>query len=177
VTKSFKLRLSPSQILRIAARYRYPNEDRIVDQLGPESRKRGYLDKAAFLELCYWKTPRTQKRCAGNSGELIEATTRIALSTPCEELRIKILLLLNGVSWPTASVILHFGYDNLYPILDYRALWSVGIETPQPYNFEFWNKYSKFCRDLAQRHGVSMRILDRALWQYSDENQPKKDRP
>jgi hypothetical protein len=66
---------------------------------------------------------------------LILAITGIALATHCEEPRIKILFVLNAVSWPTASVILHFGYDNRYPILDYRALWSVGIKMPPPYNF------------------------------------------
>lgn len=172
MSSDFKLRLSQSEIPHIAARYSYPNEDRIVNQLGPESRKHGYLDKAAFLELCYWKTRRTQKRCAENSEEFIQATSRIALSTPCEELRIKILLVLNGVSWSTASVILHFGYDNRYPILDYRALWSVGIKMPPSYNFELWDAYAKFFRDQSHRYGVSPRILDRALWQYSKENQP-----
>lgn len=168
----FKLRFSPQYIKTTSDRYSYPNEDYIVDTLGPEFRKLGYLDKKAFLKLCYWKTPRTQKRCTDNSDELIRATTGIALSTPCEELRIKILLVLNGVSWPTASVILHFGYNNLYPILDYRALWSVGIKMPPSYKFELWEAYTKFCREQAHRHGVSMRIFDRALWQYSKENQP-----
>ncbi len=135
----FKLRFSPLRIRHIADCYSYPKENLIVDKLGPENRKHGYLDKASFLEMCYWKTSRTRKRCAENSEELIQATTRIALSTPCEELRIKILLVLRGVSWPTASVILHFGYNNRYPILDYRALWSVGIAATPPYNFEFWD--------------------------------------
>lgn len=169
---SFKLRFSPHHIQRIADRYSYPNENHIVETIGPKIRKRRYLDKKSFLELCYWKTSRTRRRCAENSEELILATTGIALATLCEELRIKILLVLNGVSWPTASVILHFGYDNRYPILDYRALWSVGIKMPPSYNFELWDAYTKFCRDLARRHGVTIRILDRALWQYSKENQP-----
>lgn len=168
----FKLRFSPQQIQDLANRYNYPGENRVVEHLAPRIRKRGYLNTFDFLELCKWKTSRTKKRCAENSGELIEAVTRIALTTPCRELQIKILLALRGVSWPTASVILHFGCDNLYPILDYRALWSVGIEAPQSYNFELWDAYTKFCRDLAHRHQVTLRVLDRALWQYSKEKQP-----
>lgn len=33
--------------------------------------------------------------------------TRVALSTPSERLRIEVLTLLDGVGWPTASVLLH----------------------------------------------------------------------
>ena len=128
----FKLRFSPHRIQSIADRYRDLNEDHILEDMGSEIQKRRYLDKPEFMEMCYWKTPRTRTRCAENSEDLIQETTRIALGTPCEELRIKILLALNGVSWPTASVLLHFGYDNLYPILDYRALWSLGIEKSLP---------------------------------------------
>jgi len=72
-------------------------------------------------------------------------------------------------------VILHFGYDNLYPILDYRTLWSLREKMLPVCTFGFWDSYTKFCRDLANQQGVSMRVLDRALWQYSKENQLEKD--
>jgi hypothetical protein len=109
-----------------------------------------------------------------NSEEFIKDVTRIALTAPNEKLRIEVLTLLNGVSWPTASVLLHFGYDNLYPILDFRALWSLGIDASRVnYDFDFWWEYTEHCRKLAQQVGVSMRVLDRALWQYSESNQGK----
>jgi hypothetical protein len=78
---------------------------------------------------------------------------------------------LRGVSWPTASVVLHFCDTRRYPILDFRALWSLGYATPPAYNLEFWLAYTTFTRALARRRGLSMRILDRALWQYSSEHQ------
>ncbi len=37
-----------------------------------------------------------------------------------------VLRFLDGVEWPTASTILHFCGARPYPILDYRALWSLG---------------------------------------------------
>jgi hypothetical protein len=95
----------------------------------------------------------------------------MAFSTFNERLRIEILMLLSGVSWPMASVILHWGHPEPYPILDFRALWSLGIPQPPVYNFELWQKYTQTCRQLAQQIGVSIRTLDRALWQYSKENQ------
>jgi hypothetical protein len=57
-------------------------------------------------------------------------------------------------------------------ILDVRALWSLGIDANTVrHNFEFWSESTQFCRNLAQEAGVNMRALDRALWQYSKDNQ------
>ena len=79
--------------------------------------------------------------------------------------------ILDGVSWPTASVILHFFHRRRYPILDFRALWSVGLEPPVQYGFNFWWDYVQYCRILARESRVDMRTLDRPLWQYSKERQ------
>ena len=71
-----------------------------------------------------------------------------------------------------ASTILHFTHREPYPILDFRALWSLGIEQqPAYYVFSMWWEYVATCRRLADQAGVSARELDRALWQYSKENQ------
>lgn len=75
------------------------------------------------------------------------------------------------MNWPTASVLLHFGARDPYPILDFRALWSLGVKAPTSYDFELWWEYTCCCRKLARKSGVSMRILDRALWQFSKSNQ------
>ena len=52
------------------------------------------------------------------------------------------------------------------------ALWSLGFSRPPAYTVDFWLAYTRFMRDLAAASGHSMRELDRALWQYSKENQP-----
>jgi hypothetical protein len=101
----------------------------------------------------------------------VEAVTRTAASATNERLRIEVLRLLKGVNWATASVILHFGVRDPYPILDYRALWSLGYDEPPSYDFDFWWSYVGFTRDLAAEQSVSMRALDRSLWQFSKQNQ------
>ena len=106
-----------------------------------------------------------------NSPDIVEAVTRAALESPHENVKIGVLRALRGVSWPTASVILHFCDTKPYPILDLRALWSLGYPKPPAYTLEFWLEYTKFTCDLSQRTGKSMRIVDRALWQYSNERQ------
>ena len=96
----------------------------------------------------------------------------MALATSEERLRIGVLTLLEGVELPTASVLLHLAHPDPYPILDVRAIWSLGIDKqPSYYPFEFWMAYTEACRALAREAGVSMRTLDRALWQYSSEMQ------
>jgi len=170
----FSLRFDPTLIPGLAKQYGYyQDEARVLHGIGPNARKRGYFTKEEFQDLCRWKTPRSQSRVKSNPALFIEESTRIALSTPCEEMRIGVLTLLNGVLWPTASAVLHFSHGDPYPIIDFRALWSLGInKRPQSYSFDYWWDYTEFCRALADKQGVSMRDLDRALWQYSKENQP-----
>jgi hypothetical protein len=167
----FKLRFPGSQILRWAELYSYPGEGKIVDDLSPRVRTRGYLTRAEFLDLCRWKTPRSQPRCATNSSAQVREATQIALATADERAKIYVLRTLAGVEWPTASVILHFCDRRPYPILDYRALWSLGFAKPPVYTFDFWWAYTEFARRLAESTRHDMRTVDRALWQFSKEHQ------
>lgn len=168
----FLPKFTPSDTLKHAQAYPlHDPEHRIENTIKPAVLARGYLTKPEFLEVCKWKTPRTAPRCATNDAGYIKDVTRLALTTPNERLRIEALTLLTGVSWPTASVFLHWFHPAGYPILDFRALWSLGIEQPPAYDFQFWQQYTDACRSLAKQRGVEMRELDRALWQYSKQNQ------
>jgi len=165
-----KLRLREEQVPALAARYSYTRGDHVPRDLVPRVRKAGRLTKADLLEIGLWKSPRSRKHLETNSDELVQEATRVALSAKAEQLRIGALLALAGVGWPMASVILHFCQTDPYPVLAYRALWSVGIDEPKVYNFTLGWAYTEFCRKLATRLGITMRTLDRALWQYSSEN-------
>ena len=167
----FKLRFSEEKIAHWAERYSYGAEATFENDIAPRAPKRGYLKRPEFIELCRWKTPRTQPLVRENPSDVVEAVTRAALESRHEQVKIGVLRSLRGVSWPTASVVLHFCDHRPYPILDFRALWSLGYATPPGYNLEFWLAYTKFVRDLARRSGQSMWTVDRALWQYSSERQ------
>jgi hypothetical protein len=169
VMTPFRLRVPRKEILYWAGRYDYGDD--AIRRLALEVRRRRFLTKGEFLAVCRWKSPRSQPRCRTNSPSFIREVTRVALSTTEERLRIEVLTLLNGVSWPTASVILHFFHSDPYPIMDVRALWSLKNKVPKRYGFNFWQEYTSHCRGLSKRAGVSMRTLDRALWQFSKENQ------
>jgi hypothetical protein len=155
----------------LAGRSDWSGDESVEREIGPRARAAGYLTKDDFVVLCEWKTPRSRRLVAGNDAGFVEAVTRTALSTPNERLRIEVLMLLNGVSWPTASVILHFAHGDRYPILDYRAVWTVGVDGAPAYDFPFWAAYTELCRRIADAQGLTMRELDRALWQFSKENQ------
>jgi hypothetical protein len=70
---------------------------------------------------------------------------------------------------PTASTLLYTAFPDDYPILDVRALQSVGVKPRSSYPVSFWLEYLEACRVLARRSGVSIRTLDKALWQHSKE--------
>lgn len=143
-------------------------EAQIIDEIAPRVRTQGYITKEDFLKVCEWKTDRSKSRCNKNSEDYIQEITGIALSTKNERARIEVLTLLDGVKWPTASVFLHFFHDEKYPILDYRALESLGVkELPGQYKFGFWMDYVLYCRQLSEQFKCDMRTVDRALWAFS----------
>lgn len=170
---SFKLKFSPSRIMELSSNYDYKSEDVLTRGIIARAGEKGYLTKKDFLDLCEWKTPRSKPLCRKNSPGLIKKVTGISFRTKDEREKIEILTTLSGVGWPTASTILHFISGFKYPILDYRALWSLGYEKIPAYNFDFWKDYTKYCRKTAKKHSVSLRRLDKALWQYSAEEQGK----
>lgn len=167
--KAFRLRFPSRQIAHWAARFSDDVGDDLAQEIGARTRNRLYLTRGDFLDLCHWKSPRSRPRVERNSESFVRAATSAAFSTPDERLRIEVLTLLEGVNWPTASVILHFGHRDRYPILDWRALWSLGVVKPSSYKFDFWWDYVQVCRRLADQSACTMRTLDRALWQYSKE--------
>ena len=165
------LRFRPSDIRLLANQCDYGIDDETLRALIPEVLARQFLTKRQLRVVASWKAPRSAGYMERNQPQYVQEVTAIALRAVSERARIEALTLLDGVSWPTASVILHFFHRRRYPILDFRALWSVGLEPPAQYNFQFWWSYVNYCRGLARDNRVDMRTLDRALWQYSKEHQ------
>lgn len=133
-------------------------------------KKRRFLSLPELEALCRWKSARPLPRIRSNSNAEVEEITRWALSSSIERVRIEALLLLHGVSWPMASSVLHWFHPDPYPVLDVRALWSLGQSVPSSFSFPFWWQYVVTCRGLARRFRMPMRAVDRALWQYSKAN-------
>jgi hypothetical protein len=169
--KTMKVRFPVSQIKSWAQKYEYPREETSLLDLRSGVQEAGHITKDQLRMVARWKAPRSAGHIEGNTESYVKEITSWAFSANEDRSRIEVLTLLDGVLWPSASVILHLFHKEPYPILDYRALWSVGQEVPKQYSFSFWWSYVVFCRAVARRNSVDMRTLDRALWQYSKENQ------
>lgn len=164
------LRFEPNRLSEWAARYS-SRDDAVVEAVAARMRIDRCMTKPDFLILCRWKTPHNLKQCASNSDEFVRAVTHTSLTARNEQLRIEVLTLLRGVTWPTASVVLHFGYPDLYPILDSHSLWSLGYDNASHWDFGLWQEYVTFCRKLAAERGMTLRSLSHALQQYAIENE------
>lgn len=101
-----------------------------------------------------------------NSKDTVLRVSGAAFAETKERLRIEKLTELVGVSWPMASTILHFVFPERYPIVDIRAMNTLGGPDPSRFDFENWRRYFELCRKTAKEYGVSLRDLDRALWTY-----------
>lgn len=173
----FRLRFPADEIGRWADRYSYA-DDADAERIGQMAGSRGWYTRAELIAVARWKTRgRSQSRCELNTEADVRTATTRTLASDDERERVDALVTLHGVQLPTASVLLHLARPNQYPIIDFRALWSLGLEkAPAFYTFAFWWAYVQACRALAAKAGVSMRRLDRALWQYSKEHQPPSRR-
>ncbi len=137
--------------------------------LGATVRARGHYTRAEFIEVCGWKTVRSRPKVAANTEAAVADATGRALASVDEAARVSALLELEGVGVPTASTLLYFVFPDDYPILDVRALESLGVKPRSTYPVSFWLAYLAACRALARRARVSIRTLDKALWEYSKE--------
>jgi len=166
----FKLPFPHEEIGQWARAYDYPETDQRPIEIGDAARSDGFLKRADFLIIARWKSRRPVKLHEQNDEETVREITRFALATPCEPLRLKGLTLLSGVADRTASAILHFCHRDRYPLMDERALGSLGVlEVPKDWS-AVWPEYTGACREMAATAGVDMRTLDRALWAYSKAN-------
>ncbi|HXK27284.1 MAG TPA: hypothetical protein VJ646_03415 [Candidatus Binatia bacterium] len=164
------LRIPPGKLRWYQERYDFSTEANLdkYQQIGP---KQGYLTVSQLHEICRWKSRRRADLALSNSEALVREITAFSFTAKCEESRLGALTLLSGVQCPTASVILHFCVDQSYPILDFRAIWSLGVKQPSQYTVAFWKEYVRLCRAVAAKHRLTIRELDMALWQYSSEHQ------
>ena len=165
---TFELQFPPEEIDALASRFPSMDDARYL-AAGAAARARGHYTRAEFIEVCGWKTVRSRPKVAINSEHAVADVTRRVFATTDEAVRMAALVELEGVGVPTASTLLYFAFPDDYPILDVRALESLGVRPRSQYPIVFWLGYLAACRELARRHGVDLRTLDKALWQHSKE--------
>jgi hypothetical protein len=164
----FKLQFPPEQINELAADFSYEDDARCLEA-GAAASRRGHYTRREFLDVCRWKSGRTLHLAEANSVDVVEETTKLVFERADESIRVGALCSLEGVGVPIASALLFFAFPEDYPILDRRALESLGVAARTQYSRAFWLEYLAACRKLARQHGAPIRVLDKALWQHSKE--------
>ena len=114
-----KLRFPESEIQQWAKRYKSGRREAYFTEIKPTIQEQGYLDKELLKRVARWKSPRRAGLIERNDDDYIKDLTSFAFSATSERARIEVLLLLDGVGWPTASVTLHLFHKDPYPILDF----------------------------------------------------------
>lgn len=165
----FALQFPAEDVRELAARFSYGKPDEDCLAAGAAARVRGSYTRDELILICAWKTERSKSRVATNTETEAEFATGRAFRAADEGLRIEALTGLAGVGVPTASALLFFAFPNDYPILDVRALESLGQKARTSYPAPYWIDYLLACRRISKELGVPIRTLDKALWQASKE--------
>jgi hypothetical protein len=131
-----------------------------------------------FLDICYWKSPRSFRRCERNSAAAVEKTTHKAFRTKSEKRRLELLTSLHGVSVPTASAILTLTDPRRYGVIDIRvwqllyALQSVKTNPGgQRFTFRHWHQYLQILRHNAKRLRAPVRLIELTLFKFHQNHQ------
>jgi hypothetical protein len=170
------IRLNRVRILTLARRFDRDEaaspwargERRLKGRLA-RRRARGllYLTRDELRWIGEWKSPRIRPQIARNTASGVRGVTSAAFLARDDAVRLHVLLGLRGVGVAVASVILHFSDPARYPIYDVRvraALRRLGVRRRFQPTDAGWVAYGAVLRQLAGRHRVSLRTLDKALW-------------
>jgi hypothetical protein len=163
----FKLQFDSTEITELAKRYGYQSDDYALEA-GRQIRAGNY-GRHQLQVIFQWKTKgRGKSRLLRNSDDEIADALHLASNANTERAAVAVLLGLHGVQAPVASAILTAIDPERYTVIDFRALEALGNDS-EDRTVNFYLAYLKTCRQLASKHGVTLRDFDRALWQWSSE--------
>ncbi len=131
------------------------------------------LSRSEFLDICYWKSPRSTHHCRRNSTQSIKRASQEVFRTPNEQRKMELLTTLKGVSIPTASAILTLTNPDRYGVIDIRVwqlLHAIGAVRRNPAGRGFttgqWLEYLELLRAAAKKLNVSVRLVELTLFTY-----------
>lgn len=164
----FALKFNSSSINDIADRYRFRTDENALK--AGERIRGGQYTRTNLEEIFEWKTKgRGRSRLTKNTNSEIADALQLAVSAKTDRAAIAVLMGLNGIQIPVASAVLTAIDPERFTIIDFRALESLSVKRVN-LNINFYLEYLYKCRSLAKENNVSLRTLDRALWQWSYEN-------
>jgi len=132
-----------------------------------------------FFAIVIWKSNRAKtkiKRGLADASKTVETLMREVSQSDQPQAKVEVLLRVRGIGPAMASAILTVCYPETFTVLDYRA-WETlqqasvdGLPESYPQSPEAYLVYCRACQTLADRMGLSLRELDRALWAKSWED-------
>lgn len=166
--QKFVLQFDPLEISKLAGRYG-PEQDLEAFKAG-SSIAAGNYTRENLKVIVHWKSPRRIALIDDNTDAEVAKALRFATDVcTSERSAVETLDRLHGVGVPVAFAILTTAHPTKYTIIDFRALESLGVSRWDG-SVNYYLSYLQACRDLAFKHKISLRTLDRALWQWSREN-------
>jgi hypothetical protein len=159
--------MSQEQALRLATTY--PSDEDKDALTAGAAIATGDFSRRNLERIFRWKTrDRGKSRLSRNSDEEIRDCLRLAVNAATPRAAIAVLTGLYGVDTPVASAIMTAVRPQAFTILDFRALDALGCQTDNR-SIPFYLVYLEYCNNQANRWGMTLRQLDRALWQWSRE--------
>jgi hypothetical protein len=163
----FKLQFKPEHISAFAARYSFEEDTNAL--AAGRAITRSDFSKENLRTIVLWKTRgRGISRFEKNSDTEVEDVLGLCVAAKTNRAKLAVLLALRGVDVPVASAILMCIYPKTFTVIDFRALEGLGTKSTNR-SIDYYFAYNEACLDLAKTHGVTLRELDRALWQWSRE--------
>lgn len=165
----FRLKFNPTRIPKLVNDYN-PSDDLTALKAGKAIRSGAYTLRDVE-EIFRWKTKGRgiSRLCSNTEAEIRDALT-LATAAKTERAAMSVLRGLQGVDTPVASAFLMAIDPKRYTVIDFRALEALGYEGGDR-SVNLYLNYLNTCRELAKKHKVSLRDLDRALWQWSREQE------
>jgi hypothetical protein len=177
----FKIRYNAADIQTLAARYLQTpykswtagDEDRLMEEAGWRL-VNGSFDVADVFTIILWKSHRPVWLFEQNAPAVVETAIKDAIAaTRAGDMRraVQFLTRLSGVGVKMASAVLTALFPNVYTVCDVRASEALGQRDLS--SLRYYVAYLTACARMAAEHGVSLRDLDRANWQWSKEQSNK----
>ena len=135
-----------------------------------------------FFAIILWKSNRVKtkvRKGLADAGMRVQTLMGHVARAHAPEEKVKLLTRIDGIGIRIASAILAVCYPSQFTVLDYRA-WDTltsckvaGLPRSIPATPAAYVQYCEACIGLAEKVGISLRDLDRALWARSWEDDLK----
>jgi thermostable 8-oxoguanine DNA glycosylase len=151
----------------------YDIEDYLFDEVRKRFEEKDTLEPFDFFAIVAWKSNRTKtkiRRGLDDAGKTVQGLMSEVAQAETSRDKVEVLLQVWGIGLAMASAILTVCDPETFTVLDYRA-WETlraasvqGLPEDYPATPDEYLDYCRVCRQLAERVGMSLRNLDRALW-------------